>query len=939
MDGEEPAEETAEAEFFYDDFGSDVLDVETSVEDGVFLVNISRNLSSSAKLWIEANYCDDENDIWWTRELTIDELNLGVSDETDKFYAYRLQNGEYVRMNNVPVDGEEGYPAFFAGESSTNEFYVLWKAEGDVQAEDLQLDVFETEGWENRYVRDIDDGGKTGVKVELQDGLYQDTHYVWKITVGEDFDMAKAGMRLNVLEPPFCEECEGYEDCEECESCDDCRPYTFVMWILGEDYSWCPVDRYNDGIYVVQDIPKDKTWDSLNDVRNDWSDINLNLSETAKSGRNTFYIIHKPGDNMELGLGQLHVYSITDSSGIGGGGFRVEKELDADSVLNLGKPIPVTVGGKSYEAIPVNLDHFLGHSYLYLTAESSSGQLRACISFGLEVYFEGAVEGIEKVGPVANVIDRMFGYDTEFPDFDIVTYEDGSRSAYFRDACAIITDIGQGSVCTVNLELADGYLITNIHDGENPYTFLADDSTLYKMWEAGKEPVEANWIDSDDELDAIGWDGPRSGGSSQADGTYKTAPGTVHRIATYGIDGVGYENTTYFKQFLEEKNLKSEVWGTFTDYNMYFDKIQYEGTAPADTIKIVFEVIHPESVEDSLQVIGRDDIELKTEVLDEEEYNGALYNENVQRLHGEDREVKKVYKITETSGSVAGNGFICITISADELDGGNLEDYTVAYFTEETEDSEGGVPIVVKTTYIEGQGLAFTTGHFSKYAVIGKKIDDDEGGSGESGDGNEGGNPGSSTGGNTGGGGGGFAPSKPADPLATAKKDASTAVNTYVDTDDYAETEAAEIKAILNQAKKDIEAAKTAEEVKVIEEAVKAEIDKIETAAEKALISEVESIKFKARSKMTKLNGKKAIKVYWNTPDGMEFDGFDVFRSAKKNSGYGKKPFYTAKLNYYINNKDLKSGKTYYYKVRGFKYVNDEKVYTKWSYKAIRTMK
>ncbi|MBR4861951.1 MAG: hypothetical protein IKU09_07100 [Firmicutes bacterium] len=268
-----------------------------------------------------------------------------------------------------------------------------------------------------------------------------------------------------------------------------------------------------------------------------------------------------------------------------------------------------------------------------------------------------------------------------------------------------------------------------------------------------------------------------------------------------------------------------------------------------------------------------------------------------------------------------------------------------------------GVPVPLPCRYVDGY-LVFTTSHFSEYVIaadedaIGDEYAEDTTGSsgggaagdsgegGEGGAGNEGGNPGGSTGGNTGGSiGGGFVPVKPADPLATAKKEASTEVNTYVDADDYADAEAAEIQAILDQAKKNIEAAKSADEIKAIEESAKAEIDKLETAEEKALIAEVEEIKFKARSRMTTLKGKKAIKVYWNTPDGMEFDGFDVFRSAKKNSGYGKKPFYTAKLNYYINNKDLKAGKTYYYKIRGFKYVNDEKVYTEYSYKAWRTVK
>ena len=51
------------------------------------------------------------------------------------------------------------------------------------------------------------------------------------------------------------------------------------------------------------------------------------------------------------------------------------------------------------------------------------------------------------------------------------------------------------------------------------------------------------------------------------------------------------------------------------------------------------------------------------------------------------------------------------------------------------------------------------------------------------------------------------------------------------------------------------------------------------------------------------------------------------------------KPIFISKTQKYTNNKGLEVGKTYYYKVRGFKYVNDEKVYTEYSLKAWRTVK
>ncbi len=177
--------------------------------------------------------------------------------------------------------------------------------------------------------------------------------------------------------------------------------------------------------------------------------------------------------------------------------------------------------------------------------------------------------------------------------------------------------------------------------------------------------------------------------------------------------------------------------------------------------------------------------------------------------------------------------------------------------------------------------------------------------------------------------------------LKAAKTQAASDVVNYVDTADYEEAEQAEIKTIIDKAKSDIEAAETVEEVKAIEAAVKEQLDKIETAAEKALIKFIGEIKLAARSKQVTLkNGKKAVKITWKTVEGekVDFDGVEIYRSVKRYSGYGKKPIYTSKSDRYYNTA-IKTGTKYYYKVRGFKYVNDEKVYTQYSLKAWRTVK
>ena len=101
----------------------------------------------------------------------------------------------------------------------------------------------------------------------------------------------------------------------------------------------------------------------------------------------------------------------------------------------------------------------------------------------------------------------------------------------------------------------------------------------------------------------------------------------------------------------------------------------------------------------------------------------------------------------------------------------------------------------------------------------------------------------------------------------------------------------------------------------------------------------IESIKMTLKSQQVKVKGKKAVKVTWAAPEGVDFDGFQVYRSTKKNSGYGTKPIFTTEKTSYTNTKGMKTGAKYYYKVRGYVKMDGKKVYTDYSYKGWRTIK
>lgn len=71
----------------------------------------------------------------------------------------------------------------------------------------------------------------------------------------------------------------------------------------------------------------------------------------------------------------------------------------------------------------------------------------------------------------------------------------------------------------------------------------------------------------------------------------------------------------------------------------------------------------------------------------------------------------------------------------------------------------------------------------------------------------------------------------------------------------------------------------------------------------------------------------KGIKVSWKRT-GSKVDGYQVYRAAKKGGKYTK-----IVTSYKLSalNKSVKKGKTYYYKVRGYKDIDGKTVYTKWS--------
>lgn len=103
---------------------------------------------------------------------------------------------------------------------------------------------------------------------------------------------------------------------------------------------------------------------------------------------------------------------------------------------------------------------------------------------------------------------------------------------------------------------------------------------------------------------------------------------------------------------------------------------------------------------------------------------------------------------------------------------------------------------------------------------------------------------------------------------------------------------------------------------------------------EEKLGAEVKALKITTGSKAKK----GSITVSWTVKGNASLaDGFQVWKSTKKNSGFKKA--ITTKKQSYKNTKGLKKGTRYYYKVRAYKVVDGKNVYSDWSNKAIRKAK
>ncbi len=187
-------------------------------------------------------------------------------------------------------------------------------------------------------------------------------------------------------------------------------------------------------------------------------------------------------------------------------------------------------------------------------------------------------------------------------------------------------------------------------------------------------------------------------------------------------------------------------------------------------------------------------------------------------------------------------------------------------------------------------------------------------------------------------------PADASEEVTTAKGEAVKAIDEALSAQTFSGDEQKKADEIKKDFEAKLEKAETVEEVKKLREEALAAIDKLWSDEELSLKEKVEAVSKADLIAKTKVSstkgGKRAIRISWNKIEGLDFDGYEIYRSTNKTK-FGKTPVKTSEgtKTSYLNTKNLRKGKTYYYKLKAFKMINGEKVYTNFSTKTWKTPK
>ncbi len=640
----------------------------------------------------------------------------------DKTLIVCIKDGD--KYEPIPLEITDDYggvePAaqFFVGEHADRTFYILTTYEGNLTLKEL-----------NHYREEIGDAQNVTVsKVQDTYKYLGEDYSVWKIVVNGEtegsIEVAFSGeLRTGFA---FNGELAKYQIDKTHE------PYTKFMWILDENYDEPNYEQYsNSTIIACTKKPTKEVYSSREDLDNIvCSTKNLNLSKSLTDDANAVFVIHP----IET---ELHARSAIESSymvqgsGYGRGGNdggNFQKFLNGE-IYKYEKVGKVTIDGTKMQISKATLTNVYGNrrinTVFYLTEASGTvkreGYASICVEKGMNVVIKGASEDAVTIDSDYNIVSEAVGNGQIMSPLSFEKQEDGTYVAFYPEALAETSDEGTGRYTSFNIKLKPGYVIEKITDKDDKMLgFTSSRRFLYSLLDENGQPIYAAA-----EINRQGWTKGISGSANEQNGN-RSIIGVDHCVATYVtdyMDGMPYSrlgsdnSIRLFVDFLTginaaTKEHKAKQQAAYTQYTVYFDPKE-----DGKQNEIVFHVKKAKIGETINAKNKGSDFSIQTELADMNNIDSEKLAKFLQALDFKGYSVLKVYNMTSkvTTGTNE-QGLYNVTIPQSELkQGTDLSDYKVVYFDEE----DGTVyPLEVETTYVEGKGIAFTTGHFSHYALL-----------------------------------------------------------------------------------------------------------------------------------------------------------------------------------------------------------------------------
>ena len=687
----------------------------------------------------------------------VEAVSSGEDSETDSYVPLDktllvcTSNDDGTTFTPISVEKDEygvEYPAQYFLENNTGDdgkgtFYVLCNN----AANSLNLPILD--GFlvptDDRNANGEDNGAEITVeKVNETAGdtsqtaktvrLYDETYSVWKVTVLQAFDEA---IRVGFS---FGTDNSTNATLHQYNSGDSDRKTTKFMWILGRGYFETPENQTSD-ILLCDFLPtNNETYSNINEVPNTIKDEikHINLSADKDAAANTFYVLYPQGTTLsEISYKQ----SLYENNGKGmslghvtkrpGGGFCQNiGEIYAKTSVN---NFTVTIGSTEYVAQKMTLKNYYGHedilSEFSISGNDETRSTTLRLVKGMDIAIEDNAEGVAYLNANVEFSQEKMGIT---PDSELKFTTD--NRAFYPNACAEVNEEGRGRFIEMNLELEPGYVLEKITDGGKELAYLASYCTYYRIYDREGKEITGNsfWDLMGDEL----CDDIRCASNDDENGdsigfvmlyhNFASSPQNYRKEFLHGE--VGGNDVEAIINMIKETGYSLKPVTSFTSYAIY-----YNPETDSSKKEIVFHVKKAESTASDISAKNNGDEE--TLNVSDAEANAAtktLLKDNLTKIGTRGYEVLDVYDMKRADGNEA-SGLYNITIPASKLSGVDPTKCKVVYYA----DNGKAVPLEMGTTYTTDgngnpNGIVFTTGHFSNYAVIYEPTKSSSGGSGGS---------------------------------------------------------------------------------------------------------------------------------------------------------------------------------------------------------------